>query len=224
MNIQKDMFEVRRLKELPSRRRGELMLALEGLMAVDVHMRVDSFSRIMEMDAHRRSPLASGLLALRVKEPDLHLRARIVECLADCLGASREDVRPPESVQIIVRSVLSEMGEGEVRSLLRLIIRSDLLKEPVCIILDQCSLSGDILLEILANHNNDIPLRVAAAEMIGMIGYIEAMSTVDSIEKRLMDRSDDQLSMAFAPRFSEEISILLPVLKRTLEELEEASV
>jgi hypothetical protein len=224
MTIQQDFLGIKELKGLSSRESMELHEALEDLVTQDPEVHLRALDCLVGMDAHLRSALAVSFLAHRLVERDHRVRIRIVGLIADTLEASRRAERPPAKVRQLLHNVLSNMGEREVFSLLQLVAGENDLLEPVCTILDQCSFSGDILLNILNHREFDIDIRIAAAEAIATIGFLEAQQSIEALEKRLENRARGQLSMAFAPRSVEEAEQLIPVLRRTLDALLEASI
>ena len=224
MTLQQDFLGIQYLEEFPQERIAELHEALEDLLSHDIEMRNEAMTRLCEMDAHRRSPLAASFLVTRLNEHDLYLRAKIVYAIYEVIVGREFLLRPPIRVQNYIYSMLRTIGEREVYSLLELLIGDHGIFEPIYTLLNQCSMSGEILVKILACPEYPISIRRAACEIIGQIGFLEARQTIESLERRLSDRTTGQLSMAFAPRSFEEAKELIPVLRRTLDDLWEASV
>ncbi|OGO19482.1 MAG: hypothetical protein A2Z14_12225 [Chloroflexi bacterium RBG_16_48_8] len=224
MVVQQDFLGIQDLKELSPRRKVEVYKALEDLLSSRVETRLEAMDRLCAMDAHRRSPLVACFLVYRLIEPDLCLRARIAQCLSETIRASGTRERSPKKVRDLLHQNLRGIGHREVNSLLQLIAKDDELLEPVCVILNQCSSCGEILVEILNCHDCSIPIRMASCKVIGQIGFLEARQAIEVLEKRLAGRITGQLSMTFAPGGIEEAKELIPVLRGTLEALREASI
>jgi len=222
MAIQSDFLGIKELKLLSPRRRAELHRALEDLVTSDVDLQAQALDRLSKMDAHRRSPLAVAFLGCRIIEPNISIRAEIVCLLAAALKVNEGAERSPPKVLENLHNVLCQMGAREVQCLLELIAQDNSLLDPVCAIHDQCSASGEILVDMVTQHDLDFSIRVAAADVIAQVGFLEAKQPVEILERRLVNRTSGQLVMSFASQTLEEAEKLIPVLRRTLVALEEA--
>jgi hypothetical protein len=222
--LQQDFLEFQYLEEISAERSAELLKVLEDLLAPDIDLRYEAMTRLCEMDAHRRSPLAISFLVSRLNEPDLSLRAMIVHSIREVILVRDILPKPPLRVQNYLHSVLRELGEREIYSLLELLVQDQELLEPICTLLNQCSMSGETLVEILGCPEYPISIRTASCEIIGEIGFLEARQMIESLERRLSERTSAQFSMPFAPQSYEEAKGLIPVLRRTLDALWEASI
>ncbi len=224
MNIQNDFLRIKELRPLSDQRRGAVHRALENLMSPQVSVRLEAIDRLVKLDAHRRSPLVVSILAQRLKEPDSEVRARIARALADCLRSLRGKWRPPCQVHTHLKKALSELGEQEIICVLELVTWGRLECSIVCELLRCCPMSGDFLCRIANSHQFEIRIRLMAVDIIGANGILEAIPTLEALERKLAQRAAGQLAMKFAPQITDETEILLPTLRRALEELAEASI
>ena len=222
--LQQDFLGIQDLEEFSTGRSAELLLTLEDLLSADDEIRHEALYRLCEIDAHRRSPLAASFSVYRLFEQDLALRARIVHAICDVIKGRDLFKRPPAKVRESLHHALRAIGEREVHSLLELIHEDHDFLDPACLLLNQCSRSGEILVKVLNCSDYPIPIRIASCEVIGEIGFLEAEHVIETLEKRLSDRTTGQLSMAFAPRALEEAKEMIPILRRTLDALREASM
>jgi hypothetical protein len=222
MAIQSDFLGIKDLKELTPRKRAALQDALEDLIIPNAELQSQALCRLSQMDAHRRSPLAVAFLGTRIIEPDIVLRAKIVSMLATTLTINERAERSPSKVLKILRNILCEIGDREVHALLDLVVANTAMLDPVCTILDQCSICGKTLVDIVNKPTLDVAIRIAAAEVIAKIGFLEAIQPMELLERRLVDRTFRQVAMNFASRKYDEAEQLIPVLRQTLEALEEA--
>ncbi len=223
MTVQRDFLGIQELEELSFERSEELRQALEDLLSPNVEMRHRGMNRLREMDAHRRSPLAACFLVYRMIEEDLNIRAEIVHSIFEIIKRRGIRERPPVKVREYLHQSLLGIGEREIYALLELACEDDEFLEPVCAILNQCSTSGELLVEILDCGDYSIPIRMASCKVIGEIGFLAAKEAIEALHKRLTDRTSGQLAMAFAPRALEEARELIPTLRSTLDALREAS-
>lgn len=208
------------LKEIPKSQRGEVLSALEAFVGPETPTRTNGLEQLLDLDAHRRSPLVAAIMAGQIDEPDIHLRSTIVEALATVLRPGAEEEKPPEDVRRWLRHVLGQMRQREIYAVLQIIAISPEQIDPACDVLNACSFSGQALVRILANRRVDVHIRIAAAKAIGKIGFLEAGPDLRRIQERLMSRKAGQMEMAFAPRPDEEAENLLPVVLEALQSLE----
>ncbi|NIS83536.1 MAG: hypothetical protein GTO14_25815 [Anaerolineales bacterium] len=223
MAEQAALFEPKVLDGLSPRKRTSMLRALEALVAPDPKVRKDGLAKLTALDAHRRSPLAAAILATRIREPDLELRTAIVDALAVVIAPGREGERPADRVLRWVRNNLSSMRTREVFALLQILARSSRHRQQVCILLDACSFSGDTLVKILRDRSADVPIRIAAAEAIAEVGFLDAKTAIEDLHQRIAGREAGQMQMGFASRLDTEIEELLPALQEALLALEEAA-
>jgi hypothetical protein len=223
MSVQSDFLGIKELKQLSPRRRGELHQALEDLLSGDASLQAQALDCLVKMDAHRRSPLAIAILGNRVTERNRSIRAKIISMLAEPLRVNERSERAASNVLRILHDILSKLGKQEVYALTELVDDDASMLDPVCILLDQCSASGQILVDMVTQHDLKLSLRIAAADVIAQVGFLEAERPMKMFERRLLDRSARQLAMDFASQTREEAEKLVPVLRRTLQALEEAA-
>jgi hypothetical protein len=224
MTLQQDFLGIQDLKELSIRKSAELQQALEDLLSPNIGTRQEAMNRLRELDAHRRSALVASFLVYRLVEQDLKLRSEIMHAICEIIKPKNDQERSPVKVREYLNCTLRGIGEREVLSLLELVSEDPGLLESVCILLNQCSRSGEILVKILDCSDYPLPVRMASCEVVGQVGFLEAIQAIETLERRLSDRATGQLSMTFTPRRFEEAKELIPVLQRTLEALREASV
>lgn len=220
MTEKQTFLKLKILKEIPKSRRGEVLSALEAFVAPETQTRTQGLEKLLSLDAHFRSPLVAAIMASQVAEPDIHLRSKIVEALATVLRPGAEDARPPDRVRHWLRHILGQMRQREVYSLLQMIASSPERIESVCCVLDACSFSGEALVRILANRKVDVSIRIAAAEAIGRIGFLDAGPALHRMQERLLSRKTGQMEMAFAPIPDKEAERLLPAVLDALQSLE----
>jgi len=224
MTVQQDFLGITDLKEFPRGKRSELHEALEDLLSPEVEARREAVDRLVAMDAHRRSPLAASILAYRLHEPDVGVRAKIVQSIYEALGIQDSYERPPAKVRELLNEALRCIGVPEVYCLLELLEKDFVTLQTVCILLNQCSSSCEILVKLLDSREEKISIRIVASQVIGRLGILEAVPVLEAIEERLTHRASGQLSMSFVSRSKVEARELLPSIRQTLDALREASV
>lgn len=224
MTVQQDFLGIKDLETLSPGKLSELHKALEDLLSSAVEVRRGAVDRLYAMDAHRRSPLAAPLLAYRLYEPDVELRTKIVQSINEIIDIGDSSERPPAKVRELLNEALRDIGEREVYCLLELLEHDDVTLEAVCLILNQCSSSCEVLVKLLESRDEKVSIRIAASRVIGHLGILEAMQVLEALKDRLTHRATGQLSMSFASHSVEEAKELLPTLRETLDILRDASI
>jgi hypothetical protein len=224
MTVQRDFLGIQDLEELSASRSAQLQRILEDMLSPDLKTRCEGMNRLYKMDAHRRSPLAACFLVYRLTEQDLSLRRKIVQAIDMAIRGKGLQERSPAKVRKYLHHMLRGIGPREIHALVELLCQDEHLLEPVCGLLNQCSASGEILVKILNSTDYPLSIRIASCKVIGQIGFLEARQAVESLEKRLVQRTTGQLAMAFAPSTLKEARELIPILRDTLDALWEASI
>lgn len=179
-----------------------LWQAAEALASHDVLTRSEGLAQLVKSDAVRRSPLVAYLVATRLADPDIALRTRVVQVLADTLVLSQ--VTYPEAGDAsaqpvsgaVQRSLVSYLGELRTRQIYALlqVVDFDRSCEPlVSCLLSYCSFAGEHLAEILADRNAPLSMRKQAAYTIGVIGYLDALPHLNRLAARLEVRWKDRV-------------------------------
>lgn len=214
------LLKQKALKEIPKSRRGEVLAALEAFVGPEIQTRTQGLEKLLSMDAHRRSPLVAAIMARQIDEPDIHLRSKIVEALATVLRSAADGSRPPDHVRHWLRHILGQMRQREIFALLQTIASAPEGIESVCSVLDACSFSGEALVRLLANRKVDVNIRIAAAEAIGRIGFLDAGPALHRVQERLLNRKAGQMETVITQIHDEDTERLLPVIRDALRSLE----
>jgi hypothetical protein len=197
-----------------------------GEMFVSPHVeeRRRGLALLSGSDAARTSPLTLHLLATRVEEPDRGLRAQIVQALADYFEIRNHEYRYPAEVRGKVLAELRRWGQAQVLALLELhqpgagtLISPETLRR----LFERLPAGSGILTRLAGDRGLALPLRAAAIDMIGRVGYTDAGPVLEGLAGRLEGRRAGQMTMLFAPSDWPEDQALLPALKQTLRRLTE---
>ncbi len=172
-------------------------------------------------DATRRSSLTLHLLASRVEEPDLGLRAQIVHALADYFEIREREYRYPPEVRGQVAGHLRKFERQQVVALLELhqaagegqvALRLDGLAQ----LIERIPNASNVLTQVAGDRGQPLALRQSALELIGQVGFTDASSVLEGLLLRLEGRRAGQMTMLFAPADWPEDEALLPALRQTL--------
>jgi hypothetical protein len=191
-----------------------------------VEERRRGFALLCGRDETRRSALTAYLLAARLNEPDLVLRAQVATALAEYFGLRGPEFRYPPELRAAVAAHLRHFDRPEVLALLELHHASragevSLLPESLIQLIQRLPGSADLLTRLAADRSLLLELRRAAIEVIGLVGFVAARPALEGLQLRIAGRRAGQLTMLFAPSDWPEDESLLPALAETLHQLGE---
>jgi HEAT repeat protein len=209
------------LKLLPARNRAAMLLALESLVAPNTHNRRLGLERLLAIDAHRRSPLAAVVLAQRIEEPDIEIRISILRALTEILKPMKRHKRPDSQVRHWLIHALSQMRTREVYAILQVMAHDSNERDCVCTILNACSFAGETMKRILSDRKVEMSVRVAAAEAVGCVGFLDALPALRALDRRISDLALDHEQDSLLPIHKAEVEELLPVVRDALQAFEE---
>jgi hypothetical protein len=191
--------------------------AVEDLTLSDPKVRWDALDRLLSLNAQRFSPIVAYILVTRLAEPDLALRARIVQALGEVLVPDAEGQPAPDEVRKSLAYYLSHMRTRRIYSLLQVAAYDPDLMGHVARLLDPCPFAGSHLLDILSDFKAPMEIRQQAADMIGRVGYLDALPALDRLAAKLEARLNGQKSMPFAPPSMGAEQDLLPAVRRAID-------
>jgi len=204
----------------------EPWMAGEMFVSPHVEERRRGLAILCGSEALRVSPLTAHLLASRVEEPDLNLRAQIVHALGDYFEIRGREFRYPPEVRSAVAAHIRRFERAQVLALLelrsaaqhgRVALNHDVLRR----LFERLPDASAALTRLAGDRDVALPLRAAAIEMIGQVGFTDAWDALEGLALRLEGRRAGQVPMLFAPSDRPEEDGLLPALKETLRLLEE---
>ncbi len=178
--------------------------AAEQLGSQEVKKRHLALDELLRTKAPRISPLIAYLLTTRILDPDLGIRMRIVENLANVMRRDSAGQYAPDSVRSHIISGLSYFGDSGVLALLELGIKDDSLLPHINKLLNFVPNAGDILKKFAGDRSQDIGIRRMAIYFIGKLGYLDAVNELKRIRNRIETKQQGQKRMPFAPPVSED--------------------
>lgn len=190
--------------------------AAEDLISPEAALRHRGLDRLLEMGAARLSPLIAYLLATRLADPSLDFRLRVVSALASLLRPDVEGFVAPEAVRRQLFHTLGQMRTRTIFALLEVLVADAKAENDLARLLNACPYAGKHLADILAERRNPLPIRRAAAQMIGRVGYLDAIPALERLAARLEARLSGQQAMPFAPPAQPDESELYPVIRDVL--------
>ena len=201
-------------------------MAAEMFVSPHVEERRRGFAILVGSEAARRSSLTPYLLASRVDEPDFLLRAQVVQALADYFEIRGHEYRYPPEVRVAIAGYLRRFERPHVLALLdvhrahcagAVQLRPDSLSR----LLERVPNASVHLTRIAGDKSVALEVRRAAIEVIGQVGFTDALDILTGLEARLEGRRAGQLTLTFAPNDHAEDQELLPALKETLRVLQD---
>ncbi len=193
--------------------------AAEELTSPDLGSRQAALERLAALNAIRLSPLIAYLTATRILEPDLPLRKRVIQLLGDVLAPDEGGRPAPDIVIRHLSTYLSQMRTRPIIALLQVAELDPGLEAGVARLFNACPNGGSHLVDIVSDRKAPVALRRQAVSMIGLVGYLDTLSTLERLEARLTARIKGQQSMPFAPSSGPDESELLPAVQTAIGRL-----
>jgi hypothetical protein len=193
--------------------------ALEELTAPEVVLRQSALDRLIELDAHRLSPLVAYLIATRLDDPDIGLRTRVVFILGEMFTPNEDGMPTTESVRHYLMYHLSHMRTRPIYALLEVAEYDPQSISSIARLLNVSPHASKHLSDIMADRKVPIPIRCQAVYYIGQVGYLDAIPALERIASRLESRLNGQQSMTFAPPSFADEANLLPEIQNALSSL-----
>jgi hypothetical protein len=178
--------------------------AAEQLGSHDKKIRHLALDELLRTNAPRISPLIAYLLSTRILDPDIDIRMRIVETLANVMRRDTEGQYAVDAVRSHIISGLSTLGEAGILALLELARKDEVLIPHISKLLNFVPKAGDSLKEIAGDRNAKIEIRRISIFFIGKIGYADATSELMRIRQRIETKQKGQKRMPFAPPISDD--------------------
>lgn len=199
---------------------------MAGEMFVSPHVeeRRRGFALLVGSELTRRSSLTQHLLTSRVDEPDISLRAQIIQVVADYFEVREREYRYPPEIRAAVAGHLRKYDRSQVLALLETHRLPDegalhLSSESLSRLLERIPNASLHLTRLAGDKTVGMELRCAAVDLIGRVGFTDAVATLEGLEARIEGRRAGQLTMLFAPPDHPDEATLLPSIKDTLSQL-----
>jgi hypothetical protein len=192
---------------------NQIWAAAELLISPELSKRKKGFERLIELDAVKQYPIIVYLLASKLSEPDFSLRSFYVRVLAGLLDESITTSDQLQSSRLILVNYLSQISTEEVISLLELAEVDPPSKDCVVQLLCLCACAGDQLKNIVINRDRPMELRMISLEIIGKVGYLEAISDFERMEKRLKNKGSLDSSNSMESEFLKKLETTIQLLK-----------
>ncbi len=192
----------------------------EAIISPDRQVRLQGLQQIAQSQAARFSPLIAYLLVTRLLEPEMDLRSSVVNILADALRLDSQGRVAPEPVRMQLINDLARMRTRQIYALLQVADFDPQAMDSVAVLLNACSFAGNHLADILLDRKLAISIRMRAVELIGKVGYLDAIPVLERIRSRLETRLNGQQHMPFLTLEEGDEVALLPGVQAALEILQ----
>ena len=151
----------------------------EGLISADVAVRRKSIDQLLITDAARLLPLVAYLLATRITDPDLDIRARVIFILGETLLPDKEGHPAAEAVRQCLGTYLAQIRTRQIFAMLQTLPRQPDLEPGVARLLNACPYAGNQLADILSSRKVPLDIRRFAVRMVGLVGYLDAIPALE---------------------------------------------
>jgi hypothetical protein len=196
--------------------------AAEKLASKRKDTRHAALDELLKLNAPRFSPLVVYIIATRLRDPNLALRARVIEALANVLRVDEDGKLAPDQVRGYLVSYIAQLEQDEIRAILEVGVHENETKPHIAKLLNYCPPAGRFLSQLATDRNSLIEIRQISTYLIGLLGFVEALPSLERMRNRLESRQEMQKGMPFAPPSSADESILLPEIKTAISYLQSA--
>jgi HEAT repeat protein len=190
--------------------------AMENLTASDVDVRHQGLDKLLELNAPRFSPIVTYMLVTRLTDPDALFRKRVVLALGSILSVDENGLPAPDEVRSSMVQYLSQVRTRQVYAMLQVADEDEMSVDQVARLLDACPYAGNHLIDILNDQKASLGVRRMAAVMIGKVGYLDALPSLEKLQIRLEARLNGQKAMPFAPPPITNEADLLPSIHHSI--------
>lgn len=166
--------------------------AAQAFCSPDLLNRITGVERLITGEAIRQYPLVAYLLSTRITEPDLELRTRIVKSLGSLVDSSAQTLPPREEVQLTFFDRLSAMQSREILAILEAAVYDKSAEQCMLDLIGGCSAAGSYLSQILTDRQIPLEIRCQAANVVGQMGFLEALPAVERLIQRLENRHSEE--------------------------------
>jgi hypothetical protein len=194
----------------------EVWGAMEDLVSPKSSLRLSAIERLDQLGAPRLSGLVAYLLATRLTDPDLTVRMRIIRVLVGVFTPDEHGQLAPEAVKGVLSVYLSDLDPWTISCLVEASIFEPPAITHIARLLNYCPDAASHLVEILTDRKASLEKRRRAVELIGKVGYLEAVPALERLQGRLAARLRGQQSMPFAPPPTPDEAELLPIVEHAL--------
>jgi HEAT repeat protein len=196
--------------------------AAENLSSPDSQHRLVALEYLCKSGAVRLSPLIAYILYTRITDPDLEIRSKVVEVLGNVFTQDPEGRRLSDTVRHHLTTQLGRMRTREIYALLQVMVDHPEYMDYAIRLLNACPYAGTHLAEVASSRKAPLEVRRSAIRLLGEVGYLDAIPTLDRILIRLESRVSGQQAMPFAPPAGIDDTPLLPDIKNALAQLRSA--
>ena len=194
-------------------------IAAENLSSTSLERRNQALEYLKNTNAAKISPLIAYILYTRIDEPDLKLRAQVVGVLSEVVSSDPQGRQALETVRHHLSAHLARMRTREIYSLLQVLLLKAEYLQVIARLLNACPYAGNQLADLASSRKAPIEIRCNAIQLIGEVGYLDAVPTLERLLERTESRVSGQQLMPFAPPMGVDETELLPVIKIALDQL-----
>jgi hypothetical protein len=190
--------------------------ALERLISNDLNKKTSGLEELLNLDAHRLSPLVAYVLATCLSDPDKTFRFRLIQALGGLLSKEDPKLSATEAVKQSLKGYLSKMRRRRIYALLEVAESFPSSVTNVSSLIKACSHAGGTLADIFSDRKIPIELRRQAINVAGIVGFLDVIPALERLAGRLEARMTGQRVMPFAPPTDLTEKSLLPTVQTVL--------
>lgn len=193
--------------------------AAECLTSPEAVTRQHGIDAILELGAHKISPLVAFMIATCLDDKDIYIRRRVIYLIADLITWEPGSRHEADNIRMTVTNYLYNMGEETIFDLLEVAVMDLGVDQPIYHLLNACPFAGKYLGNVLTEWKNPLAIRQKAIYFVGLVGYMEILPILERLLDRLEARQNGQYSMSFAPSSNRSDEDIMPYLRIAINQM-----
>jgi hypothetical protein len=190
--------------------------SLELLTSPNMDDREAGLDELVELNAQYSFPLAAYVLATRLEDKDSEFRTKVVQVLGRLLSPGEGFEDATEGVKQTLKAYLAQMRQRKIFALLQVSESDPPSQTYVAVLLKTCSNAGKTLSEIFSDRKLPLEIRLQAIQLVGIVGFLEAVPRLERLAMRLEGRLNGQSAMSFVTNSDSREKVLLPAIQTAL--------
>ena len=217
-------------RALGARKQIPILLDLsEGMLSPEAGIRKEALQKLDRLEIIYSTPILAAILTTMLQDTDSTVRAMAIDLAAKLLeGSPKKDKANNASsssewnddrAQAYVIQELARMRTRPIYALIQLYDSEHQINDRIVKLIEFCPNSGKHLTDIACNRKFPLAIRQHALDILGIIGYLDAIPDLERLLSRLLTRINGQKAMPFVSAPGLDETPLIPNLENALSNL-----
>jgi hypothetical protein len=191
----------------------------EGLLSKDVQTKKETLAELDRLEIIFTTPILASILSNLLHDIDLEVRSMAINLAVKLLDDDQRSGLSDDRARTYLSQELSRMRTRPIYALIQLYNSRHLINEKIVRLIEFCPNAGKHLVDIASNRKFPLDIRQNALDILGIIGYLDAIPDLERLLSRLVTRLNGQKAMPFVSTTGLDETPLLPNLDNALTNL-----